>query len=206
MLPNSKTASDITVAVPVDIARFRFSAYVDEDQYRDTAGVFTSRVERAVEIVESMTMLSLKRATYTCEWSELPYSPRAERDRPLTFPGLHGSVTSFEWVESDGTGTPIAADLWRVLPPTEIGSARVVPADPSGRWAAIERIETGSGIPPRGYRVTGAAGCDLSANPMPGPFFEGLAHVFRWLWMTEPESMKAAETVMSKWVVAGSSV
>ena len=60
MLPASKVASDTTVAVPVDIARFRFSAYVDEDQYRDDAGMFTHRVERAIEIVEEMTRLSLE--------------------------------------------------------------------------------------------------------------------------------------------------
>ena len=206
MLPPSKIASDVTAPVPADVAQLRFAAYIDEGVYPDEAG-FLTRVERSVDAVETMTRMSLRRATYTCEWPELPEAPRADRDRPLTFPGLNGSVTSFEWVEADGTGTPIAADLWTTLPPTEAGSVRVVPTDPGGRWTAIERIERGSGIPPRGYRVVGTAGCDTSgAYPMHGDFFEGLALILRHRWLTLPEAQKAAETVMSRWCVAGSSL
>lgn len=201
MLPDSKIASDITVSVPVDIARFRFSAYADEDEYPDVQGSFTSRIERAVEVVESMTRLSLKRATYTCEWERLPEAPRSERDNPLTFPGLHGEVTAFEALDGEGNATAMDTDLWRALPASEIGSIRIVPTAATGRWP-MQQMDG-----PVRYRVTGTAGCDPSGRRcLPGPFFEGTALIFRYLWATEPESMTAAKVLLSKWIVAGSSV
>ena len=220
MIPRSKIASDITVAVPVDIALFRISAYADESEYPDEGGLFTSRVERAVEVVESMTRLSLKRATYTCEWDALPEAPRADRDRPLTFPGFWaGDVTEVSKIAQDGTATPIDASLWTALPATEIGSVEIVPSDGSGRWRTVDPeiasysysgyggYRTTGEDAPRGYRVVGTAGCDLTAGQsMPGPFFEGLAHVFRYLWMTEPGEMEAAKRIMGKWILAGGKV
>ena len=212
MLPTSKQASDITVKVPVDIARFRLAAYADPGEFPATGGLFESRIEDAIDVVESMTRLSLKRATYTCEWQQLPEAPRSERDNPLTFPGLYASVTSFERIDEDGQATAIPADQWRALPPSEIGSVRIVPA--SGRWQGhagdCYSYGIGSGsvsdTVPAGYRVTGLAGCKPGQYDMPGPFFQGIALIFRYLWMTEPESMAAAETLMGRWLAAGSSV
>ena len=116
---------------------------------------------------------------------------------------MWSTVTAFERVGSDGAATAIDPGLWTALPHTEIGSTRIVPVDARGRWRTVDPDAYRSDERPRGYRVTGTAGCDLAGNPIPGPFFEGLAHVFRWLWMTEPASMEAAKTVMSAWVVAG---
>ena len=213
MIPDSKTASDITVAIPVDIARFRFAAYADESDYPDEGGMFTARIESAIEIVESMTRLSIKRATYTAEWRELPLASRDDRDRPLTFPGFWaGDVTELSKIAQDGTATPIDASLWTALPATEIGSLRIVPANGSGRWKEVDPQlgmygRYSDGEAPRGYRVVGTAGCDLTAaRALPGPFFEGLAHVFRYLWMTEPTEMEAAKRVMGKWVISGGKV
>ena len=202
MLPTSKIASDIQPGLPVDVARFRLSAYADEGEYPDEQGIFTSRILRAVEVVESMTRLSLKRATYTCEWQELPYAPRSPRDNPLTFPGLHGSITSFEMLDKDGVATAMPADQWRALPASEIGSIRIVPA--SGRWQGqvgdyyygygYDCDYSAAGLDaPAGYRVVGTAGCLPETYEMPGPFFEGTALVFQYLWMTQPESLAVGE-------------
>ena len=200
MAPDYKTASDVTVAVPVDIARFRFSAYASEDDYPDIVdgvdGLFASRVESAVDMLESMTGLSLKRATYACEWKELPVGARSGISYPLTFPGFHATVDRFERVTADGTA--VALDGWRRSPGTEVGSVLVERED--GDWSMYDAPEGTVG-----WRVTGTAGCELATNKLPGNFFEGLALGFRYLWMNEPEAMAAMKVILNRWIVAGSS-
>ena len=138
MLPDSKTASDITVAVPVDIARFRFSAYVDEDQYRDDAGMFTHRVERAIEIVEEMTRLSLKRANLRLRVAGLAGSAASGSGQAADLSGDVVYSDRFRAHRSDGTATAIDTSLWTALPHTEIGSTRIVPVDARGRWRTVD--------------------------------------------------------------------
>ena len=205
MRPDSTTASNITVATPVDIARFRFAAYADESEYPDAqdglTGLFTDRLERAVEVVESMTGLALKRGTYAREWRSFPRSERGDRDLPMTYQGFHAAVSAVEWIAADGTATALDADTWTQLPASEVGSVEIVPRQ--RRWDCPEGYDP---VEARGIRVTGTAGCDLTGHPLPGKFFEALALVFRHLWLGDKASMANAERLLNRWTVAGSTL
>ena len=190
MRPRSNILSSATGDSPVDLAKFRTSANVTDDQLIDTD--LLNSIETAIDIVQNKTGLVIRRGTYTAQWDDFPRTPKFISDPSIVFPGFHATVNTVEYQDTENNWTTLT-DLI-VRPKSELGSIRVQPGN--CRWPDINKV--------RSVRITGTAGCDTNTNKIHGTFYKSLVLAFRYDYYDEQDSMDSLDKLLDLWITTGS--